>query len=269
MPYVVWATRLGPSWFIGLDRWVEVDSFDLLPGDIVSLTRHKPHFDKGDGSESAIKEKTAAAASGKGKVEDEGGDVVPADILLLRGTCVVNEASLTGESVPQMKEGLSDIVDGDDLSMKTKHKTQVLYAGTKLLQCKGIDIVEAEEESSDEDENGGVSANGGEAEKLYGSIPKPPDGGCLCFVLRTGFSSAQGKLVRMIEGSQEKVKGHERETGLASAPAAFSLLWLPRPTCCTMVCTTRIGRNMSFCFTVFSLLRASSLRNFQCKWHWQ
>ena len=46
------------------------------------------------------------------------------------------------------------------------------------------------------------------------SIPKPPDGGAICFVLRTGFLSAQGKLVRMIEGSQEKVKGHERETGL-------------------------------------------------------
>ena len=201
-----------------LGRWIEVDSFDLLPGDILSLTRHKPHFDKGDGSNQALKEKTAQAAAGKGKVEDESGDVVPADILLLRGTCVVNEASLTGESVPQMKEGLSDIVEGDDLAMKTKHKTHVLYAGTKMLQCKGIETVEAEEESSDEDESGtnGPSADVGAAmsEKLYGSIPKPPDGGCLCFVLRTGFSSAQGKLVRMIEGSQEKVKGHERETGL-------------------------------------------------------
>lgn len=201
-----------------LGRWIEVDSFDLLPGDILSLTRHKPHFDKGDGSNQALKEKTAQAAAGKGKVEDESGDVVPADILLLRGTCVVNEASLTGESVPQMKEGLSDIVEGDDLAMKTKHKTHVLYAGTKMLQCKGIETVEAEEESSDEDESGtnGPSADVGAAmsEKLYGSIPKPPDGGCLCFVLRTGFSSAQGKLVRMIEGSQEKVKGHERDTGL-------------------------------------------------------
>lgn len=45
-------------------------------------------------------------------------------------------------------------------------------------------------------------------------IPNPPDGGCACFVLRTGFTSAQGKLVRMIEGSQEKVKGHEVETAL-------------------------------------------------------
>merc|ERR1712238_468687 len=55
---------------------------------------------------------------------------------------------------------------------------------------------------------------GGEMKSLTPSIPNPPDGGCVCFVLRTGFSSAQGKLVRMIEGSQEKVKGHEKETGL-------------------------------------------------------
>lgn len=186
-----------------MGRWQSVESFALLPGDIMSLTRHKAQVAK----ENEDKSNDAAK---KTKSEDEGGDIVSADVLLLRGSCVVNEASLTGESVPQMKEGLSEIVEGEKLNMKTTHKGHVLYAGTKMLQCKGIDVVEAEEASSDEDESGNAAKDC----KVYGDIPKPPDGGCLCFVLRTGFSSAQGKLVRMIEGSQEKVKGHEKETAL-------------------------------------------------------
>ena len=171
-----------------MEQWELVESCDLLPGDIVSLTRQKVHAD--------------------GKTDFEDGDVVPADLLLLRGSAVVNEASLTGESVPQMKEGISELLEGENLSMKNQHKNHVLYAGTKMLQCKGVDVVDAEEEEDVKD--GMIEAS----EKVFDSIPKPPDGGSLCFVLRTGFLSAQGKLVRMIEGSQEKVKGHEKETGL-------------------------------------------------------
>lgn len=170
--------KIRPVWVHRVGRWVQIESTDLLPGDIMSLTRIKPHYAKSDGNK-------------RGMIEDEGGDVVPADLLLLRGSTVVNEASLTGESVPQMKEGLVELVEGDVLAMKTAHKSHIMYAGTKMLQCKATSEVDR-----------------------YSSIPSPPDGGALAFCLRTGFSSAQGKLVRMIEGSQEKVKGHERETGL-------------------------------------------------------
>jgi cation-transporting ATPase 13A1 len=184
-------------WVFRMGEWVEVDSCELLPGDIISLTRLAPHYTKGENGKNKL------------EMENEGGDVVPADLLLLKGSAVVNEASLTGESVPQVKDGLVDMSE-EQLSMKTGHKTHVLYAGTKMLQCKGVGEIEAEEESSDE-EDGNVHSSGG---KMYSSIPKAPDSGALCFVLRTGFLSAQGKLVRMIEGSQEKVKGHEKETGL-------------------------------------------------------
>lgn len=179
-----------PVWVHRLGKWTLVDSSELLPGDLMSLIRHKPHFAKNEEGDKA---------KAKAKVEDEGGDIIPADLLLLSGSTVVNEASLTGESVPQMKEGLSEIEEGENLSMKFKHKMSVAYAGTKMLQCKGANEVEAQSGSS---------------KSLLKDVPNPPDNGAVCFVLRTGFSSAQGKLVRMIEGSQEKVKGHEKETGL-------------------------------------------------------
>uniref|UniRef100_A0A7S4V4P5 Cation-transporting P-type ATPase N-terminal domain-containing protein n=1 Tax=Ditylum brightwellii TaxID=49249 RepID=A0A7S4V4P5_9STRA len=204
--------------------WRSVETTDLLPGDVMSLTRVRPHNKnkKSDDKENEVDD--AKKIKKDAKKEDEEGDIVPADLLLLRGSTVVNEASLTGESVPQMKEGMPPDVlheEHEALSMKNKHKNHVMYAGTKMLQCKGVEVVEAEEASSDEDEEERAgdeivkkAASEEEGEKLFRDIPNPPDGGCLCFVLRTGFSSGQGKLVRMIEGSQEKVKGHERDTAL-------------------------------------------------------
>ena len=163
------------------NRWTSVDSAELLPGDILSLTRVAPHRIKQE-------DKATGKTITLRKIEDEGGDVIPADLLLLAGSTVVNEASLTGESVPQMKEGLTELEDCE-LSMKVRHKMNVAYAGTKMLQCKGA------EELAQESEDGKASSS-------FRKIPPPPDNGCITFVLRTGFSSAQGKLVRMIEGSQ-------------------------------------------------------------------
>lgn len=73
------------------EAWAETTTEKLLPSDIMSLK----------------------------KVKSEGGDVVPADLLLLNGSGVVSEANLTGESVPQMKERLSELKPGA-LAIKTK-----------------------------------------------------------------------------------------------------------------------------------------------------
>lgn len=58
-----------------LFRWVKIPGTELLPGDIVSIGRSTSGEDRS----------------------------VPADMLLLAGSAIVNEAILTGESTPQWK----------------------------------------------------------------------------------------------------------------------------------------------------------------------
>ncbi len=55
-------------------KWITIQTTELLPGDVCSVGR-----------------------------SDAADRVVPCDLLLLGGTAVVNEALLTGESVPQLK----------------------------------------------------------------------------------------------------------------------------------------------------------------------
>ena len=173
---------------------MKTTSDSLVPGDIISVIK-----EKGDG-----------------------GDMVCADVVLLRGSAVVSEASLTGESVPQMKEGLVELNEFA-LNIKAKHKNHVMYAGTKMLQVKGEnsrkegddDYVDVAADAADVDAAAAFAAAADAAADADADvIPTAPDGGCVCFVLRTGFLSAQGKLVRMIESSQEKVKGEQKEIGL-------------------------------------------------------
>lgn len=124
--------------------------------------------------------------------KDEG-DVVPCDVLLLGGSVVVNEAMLTGESVPLMKEALSPQTEdefAETLSIKDKHKMSVLFGGTRVLTVG----------------EGGISQ----------AVPKskPPDGGCVCYVLRTGFGSSQGELMTTILYSTETVSANSWEAAL-------------------------------------------------------
>lgn len=148
-------------------KWVDVSTDTVLPGDIISLVK------------SAADEES----------------VVPADCVILSGGAVVNEANLTGESVPQMKEEASadhHTADTEPLDMMGAHRIHTLYSGTTLMQHTGGRAREAAGKAS--------------------ARPAPPDGGVVCFVLRTGFASSQGALMRMIEFSQEQVTGDTRET---------------------------------------------------------
>ena len=104
--------------------------------------------------------------------------MVPADVLLLAGTCIVEEAVLTGESTPQWKLPINAPAERqanghhpsqpelDPLACLNvvRDRNHVLFGGTKILQ-----------HTPDK------------AARL-----RTPDGGCLAVVLRTGFETSQG-----------------------------------------------------------------------------
>lgn len=169
------------------NEWVKITSDLIAPGDIVSIKR---------------------------ETEGDADNSVPCDCLLLDGSAVMNEATLTGESVPQMKEAIGSKMSEQDLAevldMKSGHKVHVLFGGTTIMQSDTSNV-------SYDDNSGNVAAKK--------KIPTPPDNGCIVYVLRTGFSSSQGKLVRMIEYSSGKVTGSSWDAyGLAFLLLIFALL---------------------------------------------
>jgi cation-transporting ATPase 13A1 len=113
---------------------------------------------------------------------------VPADILILSGDVVVDESLLTGESVPQLKTALED--NSDRFLDLQEHKQSILFGGTNLLVC-----------------------HPGDATMGPSQIPIAPDQGVLGMVLRTGFETAQGSLLRTMAHTQKSVDGiHTKDT---------------------------------------------------------
>jgi len=116
-------------WKSDINDWREVPSESLVPGDVIQLS---------DVS------------------------IMPCDVVLVSGSCVMNESMLTGESVPVSKVPVS----ADDSFFDIKeHSRHVLFSGTNVIQMR-----------SAEDRRSPAKA----------------------VVYRTGFSTAKGELVRAI-----------------------------------------------------------------------
>ncbi|AIN95797.1 cation-transporting ATPase, putative [Leishmania panamensis] len=121
----------------------------------------------------------------------------PVDAVLVKGTAVANEASLTGESTPQLKEAPDDVEVS--LSVK-KHARHMLFSGTQILLSNGPHT------SSEE---GGHNRDKSQA---------------LAVVLRTGFETKQGKLLRTILHSQGRVSENSGEAfGFIGVLVVFAL----------------------------------------------
>lgn len=55
---------------------------------------------------------------------------MPCDLVLLTGSCIVNESMLTGESIPVIKNALPFTNDVYDVNIDSKY---TLYGGTKVI----------------------------------------------------------------------------------------------------------------------------------------
>ncbi|KAK2624516.1 hypothetical protein QTJ16_006466 [Diplocarpon rosae] len=153
-PYDIWVYRL--------DKWEETQSDKLLPGDLVSV----------------------------GRTKDDSG--VACDMLLVEGSAIVNEAMLSGESTPLLKDSVQLRPSDAILEPEGLDKNSFLYGGTKVLQIT--------HGNSDE-----------ERPKLASGVPTPPDNGAMAIVVKTGFETSQGSLVRTMIYSTERVSANNAE----------------------------------------------------------
>lgn len=177
-----------PLYIYRCGSWKILSTKDILPGDLISLSYQRAAAQRPEDPASASAS-PAAASDAPAAPATSRSEVVPCDCLILAGAAVANEASLTGESVPQMKEALCD-ASAQALDMTGAHRVHVLFSGTSLvtIRCSAFPLSAA---------------------------PPPPDKGIIAYALRTGFSSSQGSLLQMIEFSQQTVSGDAKETGWA------------------------------------------------------
>ena len=95
---------------------------------------------------------------------------VPCDLLILSGSAVVNEAILTGESQPLVKDSIANLDNKEEeLDINGEHKAHILNSGTEILQHTASDTV---------------------SEDVPQLADLPPGAhGIICYVLKNGFET--------------------------------------------------------------------------------
>ena len=130
------------------EQWISVEGSKLVPGDLVLVT-------------SEI--------------------LCPADFLLVSGRAIVNEAMLTGESTPQVKESVETLQPNHVLNVQLD-KRHIIFGGTRIEQLMPANTA------------------------MY-----VPQNGCLAYVLSTGLGSSQGKLIRTMIFASQRVAAESRD----------------------------------------------------------
>lgn len=120
--------------------------------------------------------------------------VIPCDLILLNGSCIINECMLTGESIPVLKNSLpyNNLI----FNPNDENKSSVLFSGTKCIETRYF---------------------------LKGKIP------VLALVFQTGFNTMKGQLVRSIlfpkNNSFQFYKDSLKFIGGMSCIAVLGFIW--------------------------------------------
>ncbi|CAG8545371.1 10752_t:CDS:10, partial [Acaulospora colombiana] len=207
VPYDIQVYRSG--------KWSTCRTDELIPGDVVSVGENP----------SSTEFYTHKVLTGLFVARPSADQSIPADLLLLQGTVIVNEAMLSGESTPLLKESIELQDSNTKLSIDDGgiHKNSVLFSGTKPLQVTAASAVA---------QSNGSAEPSRAATPMKSPLPITPDGGALCTVLRTSFGTSQGQLVRTMIFSTDRVSANNLESFLfigfllIFAIAASAYVWI-------------------------------------------
>jgi cation-transporting ATPase 13A1 len=178
------------------EEWSLVSSADIYPGDIISLNdgyclKNIKENEKNSKNNLIFRilnllnnikirqqekknQKSLNTVLNKYKEKE----VLPitCDVLILNGKAVVNEATLNGKSLPLIKNSIYNYSNLNvKLDIKKTHKNNIIFGGSKIVQIENSNKI--------------IPIN----------VKKnPPNNGIICLVLKTGFSTYQGKILHKI-----------------------------------------------------------------------